>query len=592
MPKSDFIPDAVIAEVRARADIAQIIGETVTLKRVGTRLVGLCPFHKDMQPSFYVNPDRGAFKCFGCGIGGDVFRFLMETQRLAFPEAVRFLAERLNIEIPAAGGPSRPRGYRERLFAINDAALAFYREMLAHPEIGKAAREYLRQRDCPRSMMETFEIGYAPDGWERLVQHLQKRALSLQDALAVGVIAQREQGEGYYDRYRNRLVFPVRNPAGKVVAFSARLLAGDGPKYINSPESDIFSKSRTFFGIHLATKAISQRDQVLICEGNFDVVSLHQFGFTNAVAALGTAFTENHAALLERYTKNVVFVFDGDAAGQKAMARLIDIYLPREFQPRAVVLPPSEDPDSFLKKNGADAMKDRIEKAPPLLDFVIDGYFRQSGPGEDGLVRAMNAACALAARITNPIQRGLLAKTLSARARLPEETIRQQIDRARRGRHAPAVSPVKTVARQLPSSEWTILATLLHFPGVRGGFDPENLLLALPDGFLRTLGERLLEAPADQSALGSETLMRAEDPDELRNLAGDLLMTAPPCEAKVASQMIRDALQDRERRKLQEEIDALSQELEQARTTGNQARIDDLERRIFALRKTLKMIRF
>ncbi|HPQ69758.1 MAG TPA: DNA primase [bacterium] len=584
-----FIPDEIVEQVRAAADIVQIIGESVTLKRVGRRMVGLCPFHEDSQPSFYVNPDRGAFKCFGCGMGGDVFRFIMETERLTFPEAIRLLAERYGIEVPETAGSTRPKGYRERLLTANEAALSFFRERLKHPENGRVARDYLKQRQVSEEMIERFELGYAPDAWDQLAAHLRRKGVALEDAVAVGVIAPREKGDGYYDRFRHRVMCPVRNAVGQAVAFSGRLLGGDGPKYINSPESDVFHKSRTFYGLHLAGKEIGKRDAALVCEGNFDVISLHQFGFPVTVAALGTAFTADHATLMERYTKNAIFVFDGDEAGQKAMVKLLDIYLEREEQPRVVVLPTGEDPDSFLKGQGAESFAALTENAPSLLDFVVERIFAAGGKTGEDVARALEEACRLAARMQSPIRRGLLANQLSNRTSVPEEVVRQQVERLRRGQKARPMMRRQEATRTLPAAERTILATLLHYPAAGREVEREALMLALPEPAMRTLAERMLGAPAGEE-IDAETLMRPDDDEDVRSLAGDLLMLAAPCEAKTAPQALADAIRDREVRGLKEELAAVTAQLAQVKP-DDEKRAENLERQRFALRKRLNEIR-
>lgn len=584
-----FIPDEIVEQVRDAADIVQIIGESVPLKRVGRRMVGLCPFHEDSKPSFYVNPERGAFKCFGCGMGGDVFRFIMETERLTFPEAIRLLAERYGIEVPETAGTARPKGYRERLLTANEAALSFFREQLKHPEHGLQARKYLKEREVAEEMIERFELGFAPDAWDQLANFLRRKGIAAEDAAAVGLIAPREKGEGSYDRFRNRVMCPVRNAVGKAVAFSGRLLTGDGPKYINSPESDVFHKSRTFYGLHLAGKEIGKQNAALVCEGNFDVISLHQFGFPVAVAALGTAFTADHAALMERYTKNATFVFDGDEAGQKAMVRLLDVYLEREEQPRVVVLPTGEDPDSFLKDKGAKSLTRLVEKAISLLDFTVDRIFTINGKSSEGMARGLEEACRLAARMQSPIRRGLLANQLSNRTNVPEEVVRQQIERLRRGQKARPFARRQEASRTLPSAERTILATLLHYPAAGREVDREALMLALPDPASRALAERMLTAPAGD-AIDAETLMRPDDDDTVRELAGDLLMLGPPCEAKAAPQALTDAIHDREVRSLKEELAAVTAQLAQLEP-GDEKRAERLERQQFALRKRLSEIR-
>lgn len=586
-----FIPDEVVNEVRSRADIVQIIGESVTLKKVGRRMVGLCPFHKDTKPSFYVSPERGAFKCFGCGIGGDVFRFIMETQRLTFPESVRYLADRLGIEVPEASGSTKPRGYRERLLTANEAALSFFRERLAHPEAGRAARDYLKSRDVSDEMIDRFALGFAPDSWDQLLKYIRHKGIAPDDAANVGLIAPREKGDGYYDRFRNRLMFPVHNAVGRVVAFSGRLLAGDGPKYINSPESDLFVKGRTFYGLHLAGKEIGKRDQAFVCEGNFDIISLHQHKMPQAVAALGTAFTEGHAALLERYTKNLVFIFDGDQAGQKAMAKLLEVYLSRDEQPQVVVLPEGEDPDSFLKSQGPAPMGEMIKTAPFLLDFVVDRVFGKHGGSDEEMARALEECCSIAARVRNPIRRGLLAKQLATRTRVAEETIRQQINRRQRGRKAQPVKREKESHRLLPGAEKTILATLLHYPKVAGKVDRESLLMVLPAGPMQTIAERIIRVAAETGEIAAEVIMHPDDDDALTSLAGELLMQPAPCKPDAAEQALADAIQDRERRLLAEEVAAVKAQLAHKEQDAMDTRYDELVRRLYALQKRMSELR-
>lgn len=592
MPKSTGLQLTDIKEeIRTRTDILQLIGESVTLKRVGSRWVGLCPFHSDTQPSFYVNPERGAFKCFGCGVGGDIFDFVMEAQRLDFREAMQYLADRAGIEIPEkSGGSSIPKGYRDRLYEANEAALSFYREMLQHPQLGRTARQYLEKRGTDRSRQEVFELGYAPDKWDSLVSFFLKRGIALKDAEAVGLVVPREKGEGYYDRFRHRLMFPVRNATGKAVAFSGRLLEGEGAKYINSPESIIFKKNRTFFALNLAAKAIAKLDLALICEGNFDVVSLHQYGFDHSVAALGTAFTENHAALLQRYTKNPVFIFDGDEAGQKALVRVLEIYLQFDHLPKAVVLPNNEDPDSFLKAAGREKLAELIANSVTLLDFALERIFRGSGGGQEDLARSLDEACTLAGRIESPIRRGLLAKQLAVRVGLGEEAVRQQIDRSRRGSRAPQVA-VSADGGQLPKSEQLILATLLHYPKLKGAVARDSILSALPEERMRKLAQRILDAPPEAERITAGSLIQPDDDEELKSLAGELLLADPPCEDRVAEKMLLEAVRDREKRKLNEEMDAVRTELNEARQADDQPRIDQLTSRLFALRKELEMIR-
>jgi len=307
------------------------------------------------------------------------------------------------------------------------------------------------------------------------------------------------------------------------------------------------------------------------------------------VASLGTAFTADHATLLERYTKNATFVFDGDEAGQKAMVKLLDIYLEREEQPRVAVLPSGEDPDSFLKSQGAKSFAALMENAPSLLDFVVNRIFAATGKSGEGIARGLEEACRIAARMQSPIRRGLLANQLANRTNMPEEVVRQQIERLRRGQKARPMMRTQETARTLPAAERTILATLLHYPAAGREIEREALMLALPERAMRTLAERMLAAPAGEE-IGAETLMRPDDDEDLRSVAGDLLMLTAPCEAKSAPQALADAIRDREVRGLKEELAAVSAQLAQVKP-GDDKRAEKLERQRFALRKRLNEIR-
>jgi DNA primase len=593
MPKrTGLIPSEVIEDIRQRADIAQVIGENVTLKRVGSRLVGLCPFHQDTDPSFYVDPQRGAYKCFGCGEGGDVFRYVMQTQRLEFIESVRYLADRVGVDIPeTSDGPRRPKGWRERLHAANETALSFYREMLIHPEIGRDARAYLRERGMTQPIVDAFELGYAPGDGEALVRHLQKKGVSLDDAQTVRVINKRDGRAGYYDFFRGRLMCPVRTVTGKAVAFSGRLLSGDGPKYINSSESDVFKKHNTFYAMNLANRNINQEKLAIVCEGNFDVMALHQHGLNVAVAGLGTAFTAGHADMLERYPGELVFLFDGDTAGKEATYKLVKIYAKREAQPRTVLLPDGMDPDDFLKVRGPEDLRVLLKNAPTLFEAAMDHVFSKHGNDAEGVARATSAFCEVAAQVSSPIRRGLLAKTLAARAGLTEDAVRRQIDQTRRGGRAPIMPRAEKRKRLLPEPEWTILATLLHYPTVRGKLDRDAVLMTLPHGPLVTLGERLWSPEITGGPVGAEDLLRHDDEDELVEAATTLLMAEAPCNDRTAKATIGEAVARRESEKLREEMDLVRKQRDQARQDGNTARADELEHRLHSLRKQLEMIR-
>ena len=366
-----MIEESVIREVIERTDIVRLIGEYVQLKRRGKTLVGLCPFHHEKTPRFHVNGELGRFKCFGCGVGGNAANFLMKLENRSFPEAIELLAERLGIRIEHTskandGFKQQVREREKTYYEVLQAAQTYFAIELKTPE-GEGCLAYARRRGIPDEMITAFGLGFAPDSWDGIVDDLRKRKQPLEDAKTLGLVASRESG-GYYARFRNRLMFPVYNVRGNVIAFSGRVLNNAEPaKYINSPESQVYTKGEHLFGLYQAKMHITREHCAILVEGNVDVVMMHSFGFCHTVASLGTALTSKQAELLFRNTKKVYLMYDGDEAGKKAMCRALPVLLGYDFEGLyAVELPQNDDPDSFLRTYGADGMNELIQNAKSL----------------------------------------------------------------------------------------------------------------------------------------------------------------------------------------------------------------------------------
>ncbi len=361
-------------EIRDRIDLVELVSQYVQLERAGKNFKGLCPFHTEKTPSFHVSPALNRFHCFGCGASGDVFGFLMRIEGLSFREAMRRLAERAGIELRADSLPQEAPDERDRLRKVVFAANFFYRQALKRTP---AAQEYLTQRGLTPETVEAFELGYAPDGWDYLLKFLQKHNFNLQDAETAGLLKAREDGSGYYDRFRNRITFPIHDAAGRVVAFGARTMGDDEPKYLNSPETPLFEKRNTFYGWHRARGEILKQRAAIIVEGYLDLIMLHQYGFTHSLATLGTAFTEDHAARLKRLVERVYLMFDSDAAGVRAALKAGEALLQAGIPALVVSLPQGEDPDSLLRTQGADALQRALDAATPIALFGIEQIFRE-----------------------------------------------------------------------------------------------------------------------------------------------------------------------------------------------------------------------
>ncbi len=359
-------------EIRERIDLVELVSGYVHLERAGSNFKGLCPFHTERTPSFYVSPSLNRFHCFGCGASGDAFTFLMRIEGISFREALQRLAVRAGVELRPESSPYTEPHEQERLRRALFAAHFYYRQCLQR---SARARHYLEQRGLTPATIERFQLGYAPNGWDYLLRFLQKHQMTTEDALNAGLIRQGEHG--YYDYLRDRIVFPIYDASGRVIAFGGRALGDEEPKYLNTPETPLFEKRNTLYGWHLARSAIVKHASAIVVEGYMDLIMLHQFGFEHAVATLGTAFTEQHAARLRRLVERVYLLYDSDSAGIRAALRAAEVLDTAGIPTYIVELPTGEDPDSLLQKAGVDALQQALEAARPASLFGLEQIVRE-----------------------------------------------------------------------------------------------------------------------------------------------------------------------------------------------------------------------
>lgn len=468
-----------IERVRRASDLVEVAGAVVQLRRVGTNFRGLSPFKKEKTPSFYVHPDKQFFKCFSTGTGGDVFRFLMMTEGLDFPGAVRRLAERAGVHLEeeaggAGGGDGGSGAERERLRQIHAALALHWRDLLAKDASAEAARVYLGEREIPLEWIARFGLGYAPAAWTATLEWGKKSGFSEEEMIASGVALRAQTGR-VYDRFRNRLMFPILDEGGRVIAFSGRVLTGaapEEPKYINSPETVLFKKGRVLFGFDRARRAMAEEGRAIVCEGQLDVLRAQAAGFLETVAPLGTGFTEEHAKLIGRFAKQIVICLDADVAGDRAAGRLGGILVEggqgwgglakAELGVKVVRLPAGDDPDSLIRRGGAEAFREKLEAAVDFLDFYVDWQTKQEGETPGGRRRVVEAVAKLLGMVESAVSRAGLVAQAASRLGLGESLVREEVEKSRE-----AAAKIAGRSERLEPPGLQVVKPLEIHPGLR-----------------------------------------------------------------------------------------------------------------------------
>ena len=519
MPRN-YEAEAVRERIREATDIVDLVSEHVQLVKKGHNYSGLCPFHDEKTPSFSVNPDRQFYHCFGCGVGGDVFKFIQEIDRVTFVEAVKFLAERAGIALPERSGPSREETEAaDELYRANDLAQKYFHHLLLNDDVGAGALTYLQTRGLTGETIARFGLGYAPPEWDALLKVAGRRGLAPQILEQAGLALPRSTGSGHYDRFRDRIAFPIANLSNRIIAFGARALQPDQePKYLNSPETPIYHKGRVLYGLSDTRDAIRRQDAVLVVEGYMDLISLAQAGIQHVVATSGTALTEDHCLTLARYARQVVLLFDGDAAGSTAAMRglavllgtglpSLAVFLSKGLDVRFISLPAGHDPDSFVQKHGPDALLNQAEEAQSVLNFYLEQLAQQHDLSSvEGRSRAIETFKPLIAKLNKPgdlIFRDLLLREVSQRLPVDEQFLRDKLQASMRPPHSSRkalAEPPPTDVPDLLRHELEFIGLLIKFPQfipqtVRG-FAPDLLSDDRTQALYRTLFDRHAQGKA------------------------------------------------------------------------------------------------
>jgi DNA primase len=469
-----FFSQTTLEQIRAASDIVEVVGSYIPLKRAGGNFVALCPFHREKSPSFNVNPHLQIFHCFGCHKGGDVFTFVKEYESVDFPEAVRRLAERARIplEYELGAAEQQSRGLKEKLLEVHEQITQRWQNALANEASGQIARDYLARRGVSGEAIQIFRLGYAPDAWDDTVNWARSKGFESDLMEKAGLILHKEETDHNYDRFRGRLMFPICDEQGRVVGFSGRVLAGDEKtaKYVNSPETAIFTKSKIFFGLDKSKRALLDSQSAIVCEGQLDLIACFMAGVQNVVAPQGTAFTGDHARILKRYVEEVVLCFDSDVAGQNATVRSLDHLLASELAVRVAVIPAPDDPDSFIKTRGGDEFKKLIADAAGFYDYYLERLCRENDVTTDrgrlGVLRDMAEAVT---KSRNGVLIDKYAQKTALRLGVTPDAVRLEFKKTsvvKPIRSAPAEDtqpePEAVVARPSASEVWLLKVLLMH----------------------------------------------------------------------------------------------------------------------------------
>jgi DNA primase len=536
-----MIPEDKVREVAERLSIVEVVSEYVQLRRAGANFTGLCPFHAEKTPSFNVNPAREIFHCFGCGAGGNAFSFIMKIEGLSFPEAVKLMARKAGIEIEErqlSQAEKQAQDERQTFQRINELTVGFYRSVLEQKPEGAVARAYLEQRDAAGDIAEAYRLGFAPDRSDGLVQHLKANGINLESALKLGVVRKSERG--WYDQFRNRLMFPIRDTKGGVIAFAGRVLDASLPKYINSPESPLYHKSSVLFGMDMALPAIRTENSVIIVEGYFDHLALYRAGIRNVVATCGTALTTTHTGLIKRHAAKVYLLFDSDAAGRKATIRSMELFMEQRLPAYVISLPSGDDPDSFLAGNPVEAFRTCQDKARPAFEFFVRSLLAQTPPDSvDSKVRIIDELLPRFKKIADPVERDLYEKEICRLLGITVHAFRKRMG----GMELTARDTggdQKQADQKGDSTQETLLALICSYPEAQAEVVKSGISNLFEGGYLE-LARLVLDTLAnnDDAQALSHLLESIEAPD-VRTLLSRMLVS----EARMADVNWRTVLDD------------------------------------------------
>ncbi|MCD4689743.1 MAG: DNA primase [Desulfuromonadaceae bacterium] len=600
-----LIGEDKIQEIRERIDIVELVSSYLPLKRSGANHLGLCPFHSEKTPSFNVNAPRQIFHCFGCGVGGDAFSFVMRMEGLSFPEALRRLAERAGVELQEeqlTPAEEQQRQDRDRLLRVSEVASAFYHEQLLEDPQGAEGRRYLRQRGYEGETVREFGLGYAPDSWQALAEHLAGKGFEPKWARDIlGLVREGQKGRGDYDLFRKRLLFPIQDSRGRVVAFGGRVLDDSLPKYINSPESPIYHKGQILYGLYQAKEAMRRSETGIVVEGYFDQLALYRAGFQNAVATCGTSLTAEHARLLKRYCKQLLLFFDQDKAGRKATFRAMEVLLAEGLSASVVELSADEDPDSYLAGHSAEDLQVVFDRARPVLKVYLDHCLALHGDSIEGKVRAAEEMLGKLRLLPSELERDLYLKELAQRTGLDEELLkkkvvsRPKVTSSKPKAAQPQVVPQPQRPLMRPTAtkggEYKIQECLLHLMKVNSEIR-SKVAEATPEALFgdddrRAIAAGLINSSSEEGKLDEDRLLNGLNEDQKAILSG-IIVKDDEALAEEGARIFEDCKKAMGRHQLKERYRILQEQIQQAEKAGDSAALATFQRESLDVSKRIK----
>lgn len=586
--------DSLIEQVQHASDIVDIISQFVPMKKAGRNFKACCPFHQEKSPSFMVSAEKQIYHCFGCGAGGNVFGFLMAYEHLTFPEALRRLADRAHIQLPEkSSGERRDRSENEKIYEVYDMALAYYRANFLQPQEGKIARDYFMKRGFTLELAEEFEVGWAPDGWKGLYEHLSKKGITEELLIKSRLINKSDKGS-CYDVFRGRVMFPIRNLQGRTVAFGGRAVAaGQEPKYLNSPENPVFVKRRELYGLHLAKRHVDRENpRILVVEGYLDFLRLYSEGFKYSAASLGTALTEEHVAVLKRFCEEVVVVYDGDKAGEAASLRGLEVLLEGQMNVKVVQLPEGNDPDDFLRKFGREAFQKLLDQSRDFFDYKLAVLSRRHNRSETlGLMKITSECLETLTKIESPVLLDRYLKKLSSALGVDAGSLRAEL-RKLKEKKGYSSAPVMAGAGAVPArksaglpeigqDEVMLLGILLEEPSwvSQAGRELSEGDFQLPGS--AQLFRLLCEGASQSNPLSFPAyLNRLEDGNFKKSLTAAVAWEWEPA---VKERAFQDCLKSIQRKRIQRRMEDLRREIADAELRGDQQKILEFTREFQSL---------